>query len=202
MGTGIEVLDEFTVGSNVLLLGPAVDGAVDDGCRRLLRGGAHTEPRSMLVVTFTLSPRQWVDRWDDHVGEQPDELVIVTTSDTFTGPTADEDFGDGVQVEYLSSPGDLTGLGMIISKYLERWYDEGRKMALCFDSLTALLQYEELHNVYRFLHLMTTRLAGADAHAHFHLDPATQDEKAVSTLSSTFDALARYDGDDWDVRSR
>ncbi|WP_255197209.1 DUF7504 family protein [Halorarius litoreus] len=202
MGEGTKALDEFTVGSNVLLLGPAVDGEVDDGCRRLLHGGPDVDRRSMLVVTFTLSPRQWVDRWDDHVGERPRELIVVTTSDTFGGPNADTDVDGNVQVEYLSSPGDLTGLGMIISKYLERWHAEDRRMALCFDSLTALLQYEELHNVYRFLHLMTTRLAGADAHAHFHLDPATQDDKTVSTLSSTFDALARYDDGDWDVRSR
>ena len=203
MADGVDALDGVATGSNVLLLGPSVDSEVDDGCRRLLHGGAvPTGERSVLVVTFTLAPNQWVERWDDRVGERPDELVVVTTSDTFAGPTAADDLGDDVQVEYLSSPGDLTGLGMIISKYLERWHDQDRQMALCFDSLTALLQYEDLHNVYRFLHLMTTRLAGADAHAHFHLDPATQDEQSVSTLSSTFDALARYDGETWDVRSR
>lgn len=192
-------LDGLAGASNVLLLGPAVDGEVDAGCKRLLAGeGA----RPIFVVTFTLPPRSWMERWDEQVGERPDDVVVVTTSDTFTGPLADEDIGEEVTVEYLSSPGDLTGLGMVISKYLERWHDQDREMALCFDSLTALLQYEELHNVYRFLHLMTTRLSGAGSHAHFHLDPATQDAQTVSTLSSTFDAIARYEADDWEVKSR
>lgn len=200
MGDGAESLDGLGAGSNVLLLGPSVSGELDDGCRRLLDGD--DEERAVLVVSFALPPGQWVRRWDDHVGERPDRLVVVTTSDTFGGPTVDEDL-DGVEVEYLSSPGDLTGLGMIISKYLERWYESDLRMALCFDSLTAILQYEELENVYRFLHLMTTRLSGAGAHAHFHFDPATQDEQAVSTLASTFDAMARYDDDQgWDVTRR
>lgn len=203
MAEGVAALDEFALGSNVLLLGPSVDSAVDHGCRRLLHGEHAPDPgRSLLVVTFTLPPKQWVERWDERVGERPEELVLVTTSDTFAGPTAGEEIVGNVQIEYLSSPGDLTGLGMIISKYLERWHEADRRMALCFDSLTTLLQYEELHNVYRFLHLMTTRLAGADAHAHFHLDPATQEDQSVSTVSSTFDAVARYDGDEWEVKSR
>ncbi|WP_255148759.1 DUF7504 family protein [Halorarius halobius] len=199
MGDSVGTLEEFEAGSNVLLLGPSVSSEIDAGCRQLLHGD--DEPRATLVVTFTLPPEQWVERWDDRVGDRPEELVLVTTSDTFAGPTADDELDD-IGIEYLSTPGDLTGLGMIISKYLERWHEADRRMALCFDSLTTLLQYEELHNVYRFLHLMTTRLAGAGAHAHFHLDPATQDEQAVSTLASTFDAIARLEDGEWDVRSR
>ncbi len=185
---------------SVLVLGPSVEAAVDVGCKRLLGG----DDRPVLAVTFTHSPHEWVARWEERAGSLPPEVVVVTTSDSFSGPSADEDLPERVTVEYLSSPGDLTGLGMAISKYIEQWHDADRKTALCFDSLTTLLQYDEVHNVYRFLHLITTRLSGAGAHAHFHLDPATQDRKAISTLSSTFQAVAEYDADaaEWDVSTR
>jgi hypothetical protein len=191
-------LDDIADVSNVLLLGPSVDESVDAGCKRLLTTG---EESAVLAVSFMLSPRQWVDGWTERVGELPEELVIVTTSDMFNQP-GDEDLPEPVTVEYLSSPGDLTGIGMVVSKYLERWHEAGREMAVCFDSLTTLLQYGETHSIYRFLHLITTRMSGADARAHFHLDPDTQDKQTVSTITSTFQAIAHHREDGWDVKRR
>lgn len=185
-----DVLDRVDDAANVLLLGPSVNEEVDAGCKRMLDDG-----RPMLVVSFSLSPAEWVRRWENRWTELPARTVLVTTS----VPGADD---VSIQVEYLSSPGDLTGLGMIISKHLERWHDEGIAPSVCFDSLTTLLQYDDIHNVYRFLHLITTRLSGAGARAHFHLDPATQDGQTVSTLTSTFSAVAEYDGETWNVRNR
>jgi len=195
-----EALDELDDVSNVLLLGPSVGEAVDAGCKRLLTAG---EDDALLVVSFMLSPEEWIRRWTDRVGDLPEDVVLVATSDAFNQPGSDDDLPDAVTVEYLSSPGDLTGIGMIISKYLERWHEHGQSMSVCFDSLTTLLQYSESRSVYRFLHLITTRLSGADARSHFHLDPATQDEQTASTITSTFQAVARHDeGEGWDVRQR
>jgi hypothetical protein len=193
-------LDDIDDVSNVLLLGPSVDECVDTGCKRLLTAGGED---AVLVVSFMLSPRQWVDGWTERVGDLPDELVVVTTSDAFTQPgEAEADLPDAVTVEYLSSPGDLTGIGMVVSKYLERWHEADRGMTVCFDSLTTLLQYGETHSIYRFLHLITTRMSGADARAHFHLDPDTQDKQTVSTITSTFQAVARHTDSEWDVKRR
>jgi hypothetical protein len=198
MASEASALDDIQDASNVLLLGPSVDTSVDAGCKRLLAG---PDTDALLVVSFTIPPKEWVDKWLDRVGELPENVALVTTSDAFNQPGDHEDLPDNVTVEYLSSPGDLTGIGMVISKYLERWHDDDRTIGLCFDSLTTLLQYAEPRSVYRFLHLITTRLSGADATAHFHLDPATQDEQTVSTISSTFQAIAEHD-DGWETKHR
>ncbi|MCY4732498.1 hypothetical protein KY092_18315 [Natronomonas gomsonensis] len=193
-------LDDIADVSNVLVLGPSVDESVDIGCKRLLTAG---EEEAVLVVSFMLSPKQWVEGWIERVGDLPEELVVVTTSDAFTQPgETEENLPDSVTVEYLSSPGDLTGIGMVVSKYLERWHEADREMAVCFDSLTTLLQYGETHSIYRFLHLITTRISGADARAHFHLDPDTQDKQTVSTITSTFQAIARHTDSGWEVKRR
>lgn len=191
-------LEDIQDASNVLLLGPSVDTSVDAGCKRLL---SDPDTDALLVVSFMLPPEEWVDKWLDRVGDLPESVALVTTSDAFNRPGDHEDLPDNVTVEYLSSPGDLTGIGMVISKYLERWHDNDQTIGLCFDSLTTLLQYAEPRSVYRFLHLITTRLSGADATAHFHLDPATQDEQTVSTISSTFQAIAEHD-DGWETKHR
>ena len=200
-------LDRLRGVSNTLILGPSVNEAVDEASKRLLRG-PEDEPTRVLVVTFVKSPENWVADWRETVGSLPAERVIVTTTDGFGGNTVgdrgvDEPDAGGLQVEYVSSPGDLTGLGMLIGKYLERWYGEGGNIRVGFDSLTTVLQYGDPQNVFRFLHLMTTRLDGADADAHFLLDPKTQDGQTVATIKSSFQAIAEHvDGDEWEVNRR
>ncbi|MFC7176197.1 DUF7504 family protein [Halosegnis marinus] len=178
---------------NVLLLGPSVNDDVDAACRDLLPAASGTY---VIAVNFSPTPSTWLDRYAA-TGADPAGLVLVTTNPA--GIDAD-DYPWPLAVEGISTPGDLTGVGMVVSKYLERWHGAD-EVVLCFDSLTALLQYEEPQNVYRFLHIISTRLAGAGARAHFHLDPATQDDKVVSTLRSPFDAVAEYD-DGWRVARR
>ncbi len=188
--------DAVAGASNLLLLGPSVNQAVDRACLDHLPTGP---PAHIIAVNFSPSPGTWLERYDTHANQDPSAVVLVTTNVS----AVDTEYDWPLAVEELSSPADLTGIGMIISKYLERWHDRGR-VALCFDSLTALLQYDDLQNVYRFLHIISTRLAGADATAHFHLDPMTQDDQTVSTLRAPFDAVATYDedADAWQLERR
>lgn len=198
-------LDRLRDVSNTLVLGPAVDEAVDEAGKRLLRGDPDT-PTHALVVTFVKGRDSWVEDWRRSVGDLPDDLVVLTTTDGFGGDgrdRAEAGPGDGVVTEYVSSPGDLTGLGMIIGKYLERWYQDEGDIRVLFDSLTTVLQYGEPQDVYRFLHLMTTRLDGAEASAYFLFDPETQDEQTVASVKSSFQAIAELVGDDeWTVNRR
>ncbi|MFB6118091.1 hypothetical protein [Halosegnis sp.] len=197
MGDAAQLGERLGDAGNVLFLGPSVTPAVDTACMAHLPTGARAH---VIAVNFSPNPGTWLDRYDEHAGESPAGVVLVTTSDTSIDETA---YDWPVAVEGLSSPADLTGIGMVVSKYLERW--QGREtVALCFDSLTALLQYEDAKDVYRFLHIISTRLAGTAARSHFHLDPMTQDDQTVSTLRSSFDAVATFDPDaeTWEVARR
>jgi hypothetical protein len=198
-------LDRLRNVPNTLLLGPSVDESIDRATKRLLRG-ADDEPTRTLVVTFVKGPGRWVEDWRRTVGDLPEELVITTTTDGFggseLGDRTEENAGN-VATEYVSSPGDLTGLGMIIGKYLERWYRTESDIRVLFDSLTTILQYGEPQGVFRFLHLITTRLDGANAAAYFLFDPDTQDSQTVAKIKSSFEAIAQLvDEDEWEVNQR
>lgn len=197
-----EGLDQLWDTSNTLVLGPSVNAEVDTACKHLLGDG--DGPVSVLAVSFVRSPDQWARDWRESVGDLPDELVVITTTDGFGGTVVNpRNRESDVTTEYVSSPGDLTGVGMIIGKYLERWFEGDGDVRVCFDGLTTILQYGEPQNVYRFLHLMTTRLDGAGASAHFHLDPDTQDERVVATLKSSFQAIAEHQSEtEWEVNRR
>ncbi|MDZ7702775.1 MAG: hypothetical protein U5J98_12340 [Halobacteriales archaeon] len=116
------------------------------------------------------------------------------------GPGLDE---VGPTVLSVSSPGDLTGIGIKIGEFLEAWADDGHELVLCFHTLTTFLQYADLRSVYQFVHSLTGRVRVAGGTAHYHLDPTAHDERTVNTLLALFDAVVeREPGGQWAVRRR
>lgn len=133
------------------------------------------------------------------IGVRPTELVVVTSE------TRDPDAVDADRVEQVTSPSDLTGLGMKATEQLARWDDADEEFTpvVVLNSLTILFQYAGLQQIYRFLHALTTRLANSDGHGVFFLDHLTQDDKTIHTLSSLFDTVARRTDDGtWDLSTR
>lgn len=80
-------------------------------------------------------------------------------------------------------PGDLTGIGIAIAESLEPG------TSVCFDSLTAMLQYADSERAFQFLHALGERCATAETTAHFHLDFESADETTHAALSTLMDAI-------------
>ena len=111
--------------------------------------------------------------------------------------------GPDAPIETVSSPNDLTGLGIRITEFLSDWADNDNRTVVCFDSLTALLQYVELDTAYEFLHIITGRMASTDAFAHFHMDPDAHDEQTVEIVTGLMDAVVEVDEEGGrNIRSR
>jgi hypothetical protein len=102
-----------------------------------------------------------------------------------------------VSTASISSPGDLTGLGIKLSQCLSSWSGDAKPTAVHFDSLTTLLQFADLKRVFQFVHVVTGRIESAGAVGYFHLDPAAHDEQTVATLRSIFDDVYEYGSDGW-----
>ncbi|WP_411965100.1 hypothetical protein [Haloferax sp. YSMS24] len=171
-----------------------------DICSEPLALTAVPNPR-LLAVDFTPRSTGNPDDWEERLAIRPTELVAVTTE------TRDADALGADEVEQVTSPADLTGLGMKATKHLSRWEadadgDDATTPIVVFDSLTILFQYAGLQSIFKFVHTLTTRIANVDGYGVFFLDPVTQDDKTVHTLSSVFDAIARRSGDEWDIVTR
>jgi hypothetical protein len=193
-------------GASVLLLSPSLHSATDEACLDFLTLDDPSE-ENVLWVTYTRTPDSCVQSWLANVGGRPQNMRFVSVGETKRSASAQSGGGDaprpgGDSVETLSSPGDLTGLGITLSEVLKEWNDEDERTVACFDSLTALLQYADLQTVYKFLHVLTGRFEAADVTAHFHLDPEACDTQTVSTLTSLFDTVAELEDGEWTVQSR
>jgi len=162
-----------------------------NGCEELL-GGA-TEETDVLWVTYTCSPADCIERWRAAGGTG--SLSVIAVGDMPTDTVSDE---PDVTVQSVSTPDDLTGLGIILSQALS----ETDQPVVCFDSLSVLLQYVDHETAYEFLNAVTGHLHAADASAHFHLDTSAHDTQTVDALASLFDAIAERRDGEWTVRRR
>ncbi|WP_199174746.1 DUF7504 family protein [Halegenticoccus soli] len=194
--------------SSVLLLAPSLFDAENDVCIDLLRPGDAAE-ENVLWVSYTRSPDAQLRRWRARAGAPPANLGVVSVGETVrsTGAVAGETRADARRgapgpIEAVANPNDLTGLGIAINEYLHGWEHNGNRTVVCFDSLTAMLQYVELETAYEFLHILAGRLYAADAVAHFHMDPGAHDTRAVESVASLCDAVVDLREDGVSVRHR
>lgn len=179
----------FASAKNVLVLDdPRVPTTVDHFGPELVTDGP------LLLVAFTAADVQLLE------GQEHRELYVVDA--TPQGNVVDED-ADGITVESVSSPANLTEIGVALDKLLARAGDTSGRLDCCLPSLTALLQYVDRQRAYRFCNAMTNRLASADAFAHYHLSAEAHDDMTVDTFASLMDAVVRVDADGSSVvRSR
>ncbi|WP_336024203.1 DUF7504 family protein [Halobellus salinisoli] len=174
--------------ASVLVLRPQTAAVDDEAGRRHFvddEGGAE-----LLGISFTQPPSAWYDAWCDTLDGEPAAAAIITTPEL-----AEDDIGDRpLDVDTVANPSNLTGIGVKSTPYLTDWTDA----TVTVDSLTTLLQYADKQRVYRFLHVLTTRLRAAGATGLFYFDPTVQDEQTVELLKTLFDAVIECEsaGDD------
>lgn len=178
-------------GESVLVLAPAMDHRVDECCVDLSCRGDPVDT-DLLSVSLDGTVDDLFDRWNHQVGTTPGRTAVVTVGESTRGAAATASpgatsIGSDVSVASVSDPGDLTGLGIKISQALSSWEDADNDLALCFDSLTTLLQFADVQRVFQFVHVLTQRVESAGARAHFHMDANAHDSQEVATIRSLFD---------------
>lgn len=176
--------------TNALLMAPSLGGHGETACFDLL---SQTPPSktNVLAITFTDTPREWIQQWDDHVGIDPVRGGVVSIGQAdgaIDNPTW--------AAKTVENPSDLTGIGIELSELLSGMAaaaGEDEEIMVCFDSITSLLQYADLQRSFRFLHVVTGRIKTVGGQAHYHLDPEAHEQQTLATLKGLFDAVVEVD---------
>lgn len=145
---------------------------------------------NLLVVSYTQTPDDWLPTWLDQTGERPAELGFIHVGDkTRSATTSQTATTDTLPVvETVANPRNLTALGITISEYLAAWEENPQTTVVCFDSVTALLQYTEgVQTTFQFLHTLIGRVQTAQARACYLITPEAHDKQTMATLTSLFD---------------
>lgn len=113
-----------------------------------------------------------VGRWTTGDGAR-ERLAVVdaTGSDTTVSGI--------LGVERVSSPADLTGIGVSVTRALETLYGQGvDRVRLVVDSLSSLLVYADFESVYRFAHTIGARVQETGAVGLFLVNADTDGQIA------------------------
>lgn len=178
-------LERIPAGSNILLSGPPLLGQDRLVYETLARGCRYDQPA--IVVSTERRANKVRSRFEDVIDATDLENVYVVDC---TG-SGKQQFGDDPYVKYVSSPSDLTGIGIGIAKCIRELGDEvesGLRAGLI--SLTTLLQYADERRVFNFAHVMSQRVAAADYLSLWTINAASHDERTVNTLKSQFEYVA------------
>lgn len=190
--------DQIGDAANVLFVAPSQSDTEDRGCIDLLTL-ADPADESVLSVTFTQSPTDRFAVWERHAGACPPKAAFVVGSNVSDSDGPADSLRRAVPdatelaVDQIDSPGDLMRLGGRISDRLAEWSTDDRQIVMCVHTLSTLFRYADPERLFRFLHVLTSRVDHIGAVAHYHLDPAAHDEESILLLDRLFDVTVEID---------
>jgi len=185
-----------------------MEPAVNDACGVLL---TRIEPAAtdLLVVTTDRSADECLAAWQSRADEErlPARAGIVSVgADTRSAGSDSPSSGFGAGLPsgrdafyrtVVPEPGELTGLGMRVSRALETWCGERNVPVLCVRSLTDLLLYADRSRVFRFLHIVTGLVEAAGGVVHYHMCRDPHGDRTLATFRSLLDVTFSYRDDNW-----
>lgn len=174
----------------VLVRAPGLHDRQEGLCATLSLAGT---PTSTVAVTYRGTAEEWLTRMEGHRAA-PDAVRVVTV-----GAAVEEADVSGPTIARVENPDDLTGVEIAVDEGLSALPDG--HATLCFDSLTALLQYADVEEAYRLLHPLVERLHADRVVGHFHVDPAAHEPETLATLAGVFDAEVTLTEDTVRVRT-
>lgn len=175
----------------ILVRSPGLHDQRDALCATLSMAG---NPTGVVAVTYRGTAEEWLDRMQGYRGS-PEAVRVVTVGDALGDPGE----SSAAAVTRVENPDDLTGVEITVGEQLAAL--PAGTGTLCFDSVTALLQYADAEEAYRLLHPLVERLHAERTVGHFHVDPVAHDDSTLAALSEIFDATVELTDDGMTVRT-
>ncbi|MFB6300181.1 MAG: RAD55 family ATPase [Halobacteriales archaeon] len=185
---------QVPTGTNLLIVGEPMTGK-RTLAMEMLADDDHND--GVVIITTETTASDAVEEYCDIAGNGRGRLRVIGASGEEAGNTA------GSGIETVSSPSDLTGIGISLDKSIEDLEGRVDGLRLGFDSLSTLLAFVDVESVYKFVHVLTTRMSNLGSCTVCTLNTATvADERAIGMLKNPFDCVIelRESGTDREAR--
>jgi len=184
-----DALAEVRPGTSLLISGPAMSGK-DQLALDVLQDSVR-EGQGAVVVTTNDPASTIIDDFSTSVPELDDSQLGVVDCRGDSG--SDGGAPSGVYVHHVSSPGDLTGIGIGITKALEGLHNSGREEGrLALFSLSTMLTYTDKKTVFKLCHILSSRLDAAGYVGVFTIDSGAHDDQTLQVIKQAFDGLIEF----------
>ena len=192
--TGISQIDAgcggFEAGSNILILAPPMSSA-----ELLAYALTRPLPGEYAIVLST----------NERAAEVIDFFKLSGTDKRFIGiidaitKSSTPAVTDTQRMMFVSSPTDLTGIGIKFSNMIETIFEgefcEGEPglfpppIRFCVNSISTLLMYRRLEVLYQFLHVLTAKLKKTDGIGLYLINRESFEEKTLSLIKQLMTAV-------------
>lgn len=174
-------------GSSLLVSGPAMTGK-EELLRSVLADGIEDGQGAVIVTTGGAAEDVVTDlhsRAPEAGGHQVAAIDCRADGDREQG-----ELDDGASVTRVGAPSDLTGIGIGITRSFERLHDAGlTEGRVALSSLSTLLTFTDDKTVFKFSHVLTSRIDAADFVGVFTVDSTAHDEQTLQIVKQAFDAV-------------
>lgn len=187
--SGKHVAEEINGVGDILVLAPTESTGANNA-------RVHFTSLSEIAVFVTTNPAQRVRMLDTQLDSWPAWTTILTTKSQPFADVTDVDLDSApLDVAILDKGISLTDLGETVSRVLDKQQTENAKITVGFDILSELLQLFDTETVFKFVHVLNSRLESMDALTHYYLNPNSQPESAVNVLQQLFDLQIHASGE-------
>ena len=178
-------IESIDIGSTVLVAGPALSAAEDLALSMVVEGTTADEGMLFISTNKTVGKLLTACR-RIRPDLRPSRIGVVDCTGQDIGTTDSE-----AAVKYVSTQSDLTGIGMKYSALYESLYQAspGGRVRTGMVSLSSLVMYVDLRDVFRFAQTLANRIDSANGLGVFSIDPSMHDTRAVSTLNQLADVV-------------
>jgi KaiC/GvpD/RAD55 family RecA-like ATPase len=185
--TGVEAIDRvfggFQPGTNILVLAPPFSLGEE-----LVR--AFARPENGEYAIFLTTDEQVMDLIKS-LNSCYQDINRVGVIDAITKSSSPQS-ADSVAIKYVSSPSDLTGIGIKFTQISEAIFS-GKfpsdntgvfppPVRFCVQSLSTLLMFRKLEVLYQFLHVLSAKLKKMEAMGVYIINSESFDEKTLSII--------------------
>jgi KaiC/GvpD/RAD55 family RecA-like ATPase len=192
--TGIEQIDQlsggFEAGTNILILAPPMSFAEQ-------LAYALTKPLEGEYA-ITLSTNERAAEVVDYFKLSGTDKRFVGVIDAIT-KSSTPSIADTQRLMFVSSPTDLTGIGIKFSTMIETIFEgefsDGEAglfpppIRFCVNSISTLLMYRKLEVLYQFLHVLTAKLKKIEGVGIYILNSESFDDRTQSLIKQLMNCV-------------
>jgi KaiC/GvpD/RAD55 family RecA-like ATPase len=176
-------LEPISPGSTVIVAGPAFSNA-EELVEGMVAGGTRRGEGALVISTNETCRKLLQSLGRTAADLDRSRLGVIDCSGQDIGRD-----GPDIQVKYVSTQSDLTGIGMKFSALYESLYGAaiGGRVRTGLISLSSLSMYVDLRKLFQFAQTLSGRIDSAGGLGAFTIDPTTHDTQTVNTLCQVAD---------------
>jgi len=188
---GIKELDNaiggIKKGSNVMLIGPHLSGK-EAILHQILYHGAVENENAIITLTTGKSANHILEGFNEYNKTLPLSRIAIVDCVTRSSGFAEI---DNENIKFVGSPVDLTGIGVRISQFFEKFFERKNilNIQLHIDSISTILMYSNIQTVFKFLHVFTGRIKAIGGMGIYVIEKGMHEEQKIAILKHLFDGM-------------